>query len=237
MHEQASRVDHQQSLIRKANNAALQLYTFKLCPFAHRVRLALAEKGIASEAIEVDLKNKPAEFARLSPSGRVPLLLHGQTKLWESAIINEYLDEAFPDPPLMPASESDRALARIWVKFVDERLYASTHGFIFARDVQARQRLAAEIIESIVFLEDEVMAKHSRSGPYIFGAQFTLADIALYPWFEQVGALEHLTEFRRPFGCVNLSAWSKKVGERIAVQQYARTQDWYVENYRTYLGL
>lgn len=236
MFEQASRVDDSAASTSKPNNAAL-LYTFKLCPFAHRVRLALAEKGIASEAIEVDLKNKPAEFTRLSPFGRVPLLLHGQTTLWESAIINEYLDEVFPDPPLMPASCPDRALARTWVKFADERLYAATHGFIFARDVEAKQRLAAEIIESIVFLEDEVMAKHSKSGPYIFGEHFTLADIALYPWFEQVGALEHLFEFRRPLGCVNLSAWSKKVGKRKAVQKCARTHDWYVENYRRHLGV
>src|SRR6478672_8238610 len=95
----------------------LQLYSFELCPFAHRVRLALAEKGVAAEPIEIDLKNKPASFVRISPYGRVPLLLHGEVKLWESAVINEYLDEVFPDPPLMPASLPDRALARIWVKF------------------------------------------------------------------------------------------------------------------------
>jgi glutathione S-transferase len=58
----------------------LQLYTFQLCPFAHRVRLALAEKGVVAEPIEIDLKNKPANFARISPYGRVPLLLHGEVK-------------------------------------------------------------------------------------------------------------------------------------------------------------
>ena len=62
----------------------LQLYSFQLCPFAHRVRLALAEKGVSAEPIEIDLKNKPASFARISPYGRVPLLLHGKVKLWES---------------------------------------------------------------------------------------------------------------------------------------------------------
>jgi glutathione S-transferase len=70
------------------------------------VRLALAEKDVAAEPIEIDLKNKPASFVRISPYGRVPMLLLGEVKLWESAIINEYLDEDFPDPPLMPASGS-----------------------------------------------------------------------------------------------------------------------------------
>jgi glutathione S-transferase len=65
------------------------------------VRLALAEKGVAAEQIEIDLNNKPANFVRISPHSRVPVLLHGEVKLWESAVINEYLDEAFPDSPLM----------------------------------------------------------------------------------------------------------------------------------------
>jgi glutathione S-transferase len=211
-------------MISKMNDSVFQLYTFRLCPFAHRVRLALAEKGVASEAIEVDLKNKPAGFARISPFGKVPLLLHGEAKLWESAIINEYLDELLPDPPLMPASLSDRALARVWVKYADERLYSATHSFIFARDMGARRKLAAEITESILFLENEVMAKRPGNGPYVFGQQFTLTDIAPYPWFEQVSALEQLSEFRLPPGCVSLSKWSRMVSERSAVQQCARTK-------------
>src|SRR3954470_20501566 len=85
----------------------LQLYSFELCPFAHRARLALSEKAVSAESIEIELKNKPAIFVPISPYGRVPLLLHGEAKLWESAIINEFLDEAFPDPPLFPASLAD----------------------------------------------------------------------------------------------------------------------------------
>jgi glutathione S-transferase len=213
----------------------LQLYTFQLCPFAHRVRLALAEKDVAAEPIEIDLKNKPASFVRTSPYGRVPLLLNGEVKLWESAVINEYLDELFPDPPLMPASLPDRALARIWIKFADERLYSATHSLIFTREEEARRKLAAEMLDSVWFLENEVMAKRARTGPYVFGDRLTLADIALYPWFEQVGALEQLSEFRLPLGCVGLSEWRRAVSERKAVQQCARTSDWYVEHYRAYL--
>jgi glutathione S-transferase len=212
----------------------LQLYAFQLCPFAHRVRLALAEKGVAAEQIEIDLKNKPASFSRISPHGRVPLLLHGDVRLWESAIINEYLDEVFPDPPLMPASLADRALARIWIKFADERLYAATHRLIFTREQEARRKLVAEMIDSVWFLENEVIGK--RSGPYALGDRFTLADIALYPWFEQVGALERLSEFRLPPGCDALTEWRAAVSGRKAVQNCARTSEWYAERYRSYLA-
>lgn len=214
----------------------LQLYTFQLCPFAHRVRLALAEKGVVAGQIEIDLKNKPASFARISPHGRVPLLLHGEVKLWESAVINEYLDEVFPDPPLMPTSLADRALARIWIKFADERLYAATHRLIFTREQEARRKLVADMIDSVWFLENEVMGKRQGRGPHLFGDRLTLADIALYPWFEQLGALEQLSEFRLPPGCIGLSEWRHAVSERRAVQQCARTADWYTERYRSYLA-
>jgi len=218
------------------DEAMLQLFTFQLCPFAHRVRLALAEKGIAAEEIEIDLKNKPASFARISPHGKVPLLLHGAVKLWESAVINEYLDEVFPDPPLMPASPADRALARIWIKFADERLYAATHRLIFTREEEARRKLVADMLDGVRFIENELMAKRPGEGPYVFGDRFTLADIALYPWFEQVGALEQLSEFRLPAGCTGLSAWRQAVSGRKAVQRCARTSDWYAERYRSYLA-
>lgn len=214
----------------------LQLYTFQLCPFAHRVRLALAEKSVPAELIEIDLKNKPASFAQISPYGKVPLLLHGRIKLWESTIINEYLEEVFPDPPLMPDSPPDRALARNWVKFADDRLYSATHRLIFAREEDARRKLVAEMVDSVWFLEKELMAKRPGSGPYVLGDRFTLADIALYPWFEQVGALEQLSEFQLPLGCVGLSEWRRVVSGRKTVQQCARTSLWYVEHYRTYLA-
>ena len=166
------------------------------------MRLALAEKGVPAEQIEIDLKKKPASFAQISPNGGVPLLLHGEVKLWESTVINEYLDEVFPDPPLMPASLPERALARIWIKFADDRLYSATHSLIFTRGADARRRRMVEMLDSVWILENELMAKRLGGGPYVFGDCFTLADIALYPWFEQVGALEQLSEFRLPLGCV-----------------------------------
>jgi glutathione S-transferase len=214
----------------------LQLYNFQLCPFAHRVRLTLAEKKLAAELIEIDLKNRPASFSKISPYGKVPLLLHGDVKIWESAIINGYLDEVFSDPPLMPPSPSDRALANIWIKFADERLYGATHSLIFTRAEEARRQLVAQMFESIQFLENEVMAKRPGSGPYVFGDRFTLVDITLYPWFEQVGALEQFSEFRLPNGCVGLREWRQAVSERKAVAQCARPIDWYAERYRTYLA-
>ena len=80
----------------------LELFSMPLCPFAHRVRLVLAEKAIAYRLTEIDLRNKPQAFLKVSPHGKVPALRHSGYHICESAIINEYLDETFPERPLLP---------------------------------------------------------------------------------------------------------------------------------------
>lgn len=100
----------------------IEIYSAALCPFAQRSRLTLSEKGVPFELIEIDLQNKPANFLEISPYGKVPVLKHGDHRLWESTIINEYLDEIFPEPPLLPKEPIQRAHARIWINFADTRL-------------------------------------------------------------------------------------------------------------------
>ena len=73
------------------------------------------------------------------------------------------------------------------------------------------------MLDNVWFLEKEVMVRPGAKGPYLFGNQLTLADIALYPWFEQVDALEHLSQFRLPPGCIGPSEWRRAVSGRKAV--------------------
>ena len=91
----------------------MELFTAKTCPYAHRTRLALLEKGLDCEHVEIDFKNKSARFLEVSPYGKVPALYHDGNTIYESLIANEYLDETFPEPPLMPKTPALRAKARI----------------------------------------------------------------------------------------------------------------------------
>jgi len=84
----------------------IEIYSAVLCPFAHRSRLTLIEKGVPFQLIEIDLQDKPANFKEISPYGKVPVLKHGDQRVWESAVINEYLEEAFPKPALLPLQSS-----------------------------------------------------------------------------------------------------------------------------------
>jgi glutathione S-transferase len=213
----------------------LKLYTFKLCPFAHRVRLMLAEKGLAAEPIEIDLKNKPAAFVSLSPTGRVPLQMHGSRRIWESAVILEYLDETFPEPRLMPADPTDRATVRLWIDFANTRLFAPTHRLIFERDEEQRRIQVRQMEGAVGHLEHEGLCRRDN-GPYLLGEQFTLADIALYPWFEQLATFERFSTFRMPPKFIGVRAWMAAVAARPAVKQCSQADDWYEANYRRYLA-
>ena len=79
------------------------------CPYCVRTRLVLAEKGIEYELEEIDLSNRPPILRARNPRNKVPVLIHDDLVLPESAVINEYLDEVFPDPPMMPDGPAERA--------------------------------------------------------------------------------------------------------------------------------
>src|SRR6266850_2294093 len=90
----------------------MQLYSGTTCPFSHRCRFVLYEKGMDFQVIDVDLYNKPEDIAVMNPYNRLPVLVERDLILYESNIINEYIDERFPHPQLMPADPVMRARAR-----------------------------------------------------------------------------------------------------------------------------
>src|SRR4051795_9034591 len=98
----------------------LTLYDAARCPYCARVRITLAEKGIEYEPVEVDLQNRPAWIYEKNATGRVPVVEEDAWILPESSVIMEYLDERYPEPPLLPLDPADRALARVWIFRTDD---------------------------------------------------------------------------------------------------------------------
>jgi glutathione S-transferase len=96
------------------------------------------------ELIEVDLKNKPSELVQQNPYGKVPVLVDSDGVIYESAIINEYLQEKFPEPRLMPRDLLERSKVRIWVDFFNSRVHPSASDLQKNRD-EAKRRLAAAV--------------------------------------------------------------------------------------------
>jgi glutathione S-transferase len=137
----------------------LELFSMPLCPFAHRVRLVLAEKEIDYRLTEIDLSNKPQAFLKVSPHGKVPALRHGDEHICESAIINEYLDEAFPERPLLPRDRAGRAQARFWIEFANSRLFATTASLLYGPHRQNPSPALEQIATALRFIETEALEK------------------------------------------------------------------------------
>src|SRR6478672_13938201 len=95
----------------------LKLYDYPDCPFCQKVRVVLAEKDLEFEKVLVDLRKqeqKAPEFLRLNPYGKVPVLVDEDEVIYDSTIINEYLEDEYPHPPLMPEQSSERARVRMF---------------------------------------------------------------------------------------------------------------------------
>jgi glutathione S-transferase len=209
----------------------IEIYSSVLCPFAYRSRLTLLEKGIPFKPIEIDLQNKPANFLDISPYGKVPVLKHGNHRVWESAIINEYLNDVFPEPPLLPSDPMLRAQARIWINFADTRLFAATYKLLHSQDPQPQTAALTELAEHLRFIEHEALSKISDREPYWLGKEVSLVDLTFYPWFEQITILEHFRGFQLPAGLDRLQHWWAAVADRQSVRSIAKAPDFYIEHY------
>src|ERR1700737_2676782 len=143
--------------------APLKLISHKLCPYVQRAAIALAEKGVAFERIDIDLASKPDWFRAISPLGKTPVLQVGDRAVFESAVILEYLEETQPRP-LHPADPLTRAEHRAWIEF-GSAILGDIAGFYTAPDEATFAAKAAQLEQRFARLEARV-----ASSPWFDGA-------------------------------------------------------------------
>ena len=211
----------------------LELYSANVCPYVHRTRLVLKEKGLDATLIEVDPRNKPDWFLKISPYGKIPLLKHGEHRIYESAIINEYLEEVFPQPRLMPGDAVMRAQARIWIDFCNIRFAPALYALLTVEEPEAREEHAQTMAERLQALEEQALG-HS-TGPYWFGKEISLTDLAFYPFFERFVVLEHFRNMTIPKSHSRIHRWLAAMRERDSVKELANAPEYYIEHYRNFL--
>jgi glutathione S-transferase len=130
----------------------VKLYDAPRCPFCARVRLALAEKGISYETVEIDLDDRPSWIYDLNVTGKVPVLENGFI-LPESAVIMEYLEDEFPSPPLLPAEHAARAEARLRVYRFDDLLGDDWYAFRRNKPNAVEEKLAELPLGESLFVD------------------------------------------------------------------------------------
>ena len=150
----------------------LTLYDAPRCPYCARTRIVLAEKVVPYETVTIDLESRPAWLLEHNPPhGRVPVLEEDGWVLPESAVIDEYLDERFPEPPLLPSDPAARAAARFVVFRFDD---LGKPYYAFRREEAGAAARLSEALQALdAFLEGT---------PYLTGDAFGLADISYLPW-------------------------------------------------------
>ena len=180
----------------------ITLYDADRCPYCARVRIVLAEKDIEYETVDIDLDVRPGWIYEKNPLGRVPVLEEDTFVLAESAVINEYLEERYPERPLWPADPGERALGRLLVLRFDELsrpYYALRRG-----EDDAAERLNRALASLDAVLEAQ---------PFLSGRAYGLADIAYVPWI--LRARDRMDVDLHPFPA--LVDWVERLSERPSI--------------------
>lgn len=181
---------------------SLVLYDAPRCPYCARVRIVLAEKDVSFEVVEIDLSDRPRWLYEKNASGRVPVLEEGGRSLPESAVIMEFLEERYPEPPLLPADPADRAAVRLLIFRADELTdpyYALRRG----------EEDAAAQLDAALGRLDAVLAER----PFLGGEEYGLADIAYVPWLLRARGMLGVSLDGFPA----LAGWLARLEERPAV--------------------
>ena len=152
----------------------MNLYSGTTCPFSHRCRIVLYEKQMDFQVIDVDLFNKPEDIAVINPYNRVPVLVDRDLVLYEANIINEYIDERFPHPQLMPPEPQTRARARQLLFTMEHELFAH---------IDALEKNAKSADKSRLHVRDRLteLAPLFGKQKYMMGDEFSMLDVAIAP--------------------------------------------------------
>lgn len=160
-----------------------QLISFETCPFVQRSVITLLEKGVDFDVTYIDLANKPEWFLKISPFGKVPVLKVGDEVLFESAVINEYLNEVYP-PDMHPENPLQKAKNRAWIEF-ESGLNMAMFQWAMAPDEKEYLEKQQKMIEQMERVEEQL-----GDGPFFNGEKFSLIDTAFAPFYMRMRILE-----------------------------------------------
>lgn len=155
------------------------LYSYGYCPYSHRCRIVFREKGMEAEIREVDINAKPDELVLHNPYNQTPVLLDRGLTLYESNIINKYLDDRFPHPQLMPTDIVLRAKVRLLLYKIDAEIFPHLRSLVMKRNLK---RDRADVARSrIIAGLSELATQMPKSSRYLVDKEFTMVDVALAP--------------------------------------------------------
>lgn len=192
--------------------SSIELVSFKLCPFVQRSIITLKYKNIDFEVTYINLEQPPEWFAEISPLGQVPVLKTAGEVLFESAVINEYLDEITP-PSLHPSSSLEKAKHRAWIEFGSSLLFQQFNFYT----ATTKEQLAGHKVALLSKLQH--LEKVVADNGFFNGEQFSLVDTAYAPLFMRFDVLSKRLDFDVYAQTPKIKTWAANLLTIPAVQQ------------------
>ncbi|HTN97268.1 MAG TPA: glutathione S-transferase family protein [Nordella sp.] len=188
----------------------LTLISHALCPYVQRAVIALKEKSVDFERIDIDLAKKPDWFLAISPLGKVPVLKVGDDVIFESAVIAEFLEDTV-QPALHPVDPVRRADHRAWIEFAAV-LLSDIWEFYTATDAEAFERKRKELTQRFERLEARI-----KADPWFDGTTFHLVDAAYGPVFRYFDVFDGIADFGILTVRPKIARWRKALSQRPSV--------------------
>lgn len=152
----------------------MRLYSGTKCPYSHRCRIVLYEKGMDFDVIDVDQMHRGEDIAVINPYNKVPVLVERDLILYEANIINEYIDERFPHPQLMPPDPVMRGRARLFLHRFEQELYSQVDAI--EQGGKSADKARAAIRDNLTQLA-QILTKQK----FLLGDEFSMLDVSIAP--------------------------------------------------------
>ena len=211
-----------------------KLYRAITCNFCHRSEIAFAAKGVEIERVDIDLVRRPSWYRELASGGSVPLVECEGLQLHPSRIINEFIEERWPDPPLLPRDPRERAAARMWMEWWDDEPCPAYERRLMNVRAERAEALSGAL-EAALHSCEERLAERSYSGGYWYGDTLGLVDATAAPMFVRFAGLRHFHGIDIPEACGRVRAWRDALLDDALVRETSPDEQDLLDTYAAYL--
>ena len=192
------------------------------CPFSHRTRMALSAKGIGYETVEIDLLKPPRWFVEGSARTQMPMLVTEEITVHGASTANEYIDERWKEPPLLPGSAASRAEARAWINWLEEKLQPTYEAALLEIDHARHERHKKSLDSVLQTLEQRLQARIESEvwspSSYWHGERLGMVDLSYAATFMRFAGLAEFHGWEMPVVFPAVTAWIGTLGADPVVQ-------------------
>ncbi|OCH86631.1 glutathione-S-transferase [Obba rivulosa] len=210
---------------------AVTYYAGWFCPFANRSWIALEEKGIPYQYKEINPYTKDKHFLEINPKGLVPAIEYKGRALYESLVLCEFLEDAYPNhtPHLLPTDPFERGYARLWIDFVCKSAVPSIQRLVQAQEPDKQRAALEDTLKALRTFTENI------KGPWFLGEQFSLVDIVLAPWIIRDYIMENHRGYSREAVGASWKEYAERLEKRESVLKTQSDEEHYVQIYQRYL--